>query len=170
MTTIAYKNGELAFESRVSEDEEIVGSMVKGTRGKRHLAAAAGDSDVIQLFLLWVASGFEKKHKPKLEEDEDFTGWAIDSSGRLTEYTKSLKPLRYKADFYAIGTGAAYAKGAMAAGCTAREAVEIAIQFDKNSGHPIHMYNIKDIQVDKKEKTSGSGGKNPRTGRTKKAT
>jgi len=39
-----------------------------------------------------------------------------------------------RCDFYAIGSGAKYALGAIAAGASAPEAVEAAIRFDQHSG------------------------------------
>lgn len=47
--------------------------------------------------------------------------------------------------FVAIGSGAGYALGAMAAGATAEEAVHIACQLDVNTGGAVESLNVKEI-------------------------
>lgn len=145
MTTIAYKNGELAFDSIVTEGEQTVGHMRKAICTDRFLAAAAGDSDAVQAFLHWVAKDFDAQYKPKLTKSEDFTGWTIDAHGRLTEYSWKMTKLRYTALCYSIGSGSQYAIGAMYAGADAFKAVEIAADHDQSTGGEILCYRLEDI-------------------------
>ena len=156
MTTIAYKDGVLAFDSRVTEDDVPLGTVRKGIQTDRFLAAAAGDLDIVHEFLKWIADDLNPPKKPKLGKGEDFTGWVIDSSGRLTEYSKSLKPVRYSAEFYSIGSGANFAKGAMAAGSTAKEAVTIAAKFDPATGGDIHELQVSTLKVKRGKKETRS--------------
>lgn len=49
------------------------------------------------------------------------------------------------AEFYAIGSGADFALGAMAIGADAERAVEAAISLDPHSGGPIHVDQLSSI-------------------------
>lgn len=51
--------------------------------------------------------------------------------------------IRNKSGIYAIGSGAEYAKGAVRAGSSAKEAVNVAIQHDAGSGYTVHEITLK---------------------------
>lgn len=52
-------------------------------------------------------------------------------------------PIEVLDEFVAAGSGGAYARAALAAGANMQRAIEIAIQFDGNSGGPVRLHKIK---------------------------
>lgn len=59
-------------------------------------------------------------------------------------YDGHEKPFQIKQDFYAIGTGAAYAIAAMHLGKSPKEAVEIAALYDPGTGGPIETIEMEE--------------------------
>ena len=67
----------------------------------------------------------------------------VDKRGRITSFeSESSAPCRIRAKFLAIGSGAAVALGAMAAGADAKQAVRIACQFDAHTKGPVKAYKL----------------------------
>ena len=141
MTTIAYKDGVLAADSATSGDGIVVGHRRKIERIRGQLVGAAGPIEEAEAFREWLKRGGRDKDRPEGLEDE-FAGIVVERDGRVVEYGKRLIPFGYEAPFYAIGSGAAIATGAMAAGSTATEAVKIACRFDHYSEEPVHTLRL----------------------------
>lgn len=136
MTTIACRDGEMWADSLITSGTTIVGSMDKifvkefstSLEEKAYLiigfAGAVQDLDLLAEAIL---------------DGEDYTGEfeciVYDSSTKelYTLYDSTRKQL-FSAPFYAIGSGADIALGAMAAGCSAKDAVEIASEYDTLTG------------------------------------
>lgn len=79
------------------------------------------------------------------ELDESFEALVIDlNTGKCYMYENRLYPYEVHPPF-AIGSGFKYAMGALLAGATATQAVEIAIRLDKNSGGPIQTIDLRNI-------------------------
>lgn len=68
----------------------------------------------------------------------------------LWVYESSVIPVPIKNPFFAIGTGAGYAMGAMHLGKNPREAVEIACLYDTSSHGPIDEMKLERIRGTKK--------------------
>lgn len=138
MTTIAYKDGIIAGDGRVTADGHITcENLVKIVATKSHLAGVCGAADYAKRFLEWVKGGCNEKAIPKTANNTtgDIEGMVIDSNGNVTFYGRDMLPLNIgKVQFHAIGSGSAYALGAMAAGADAVEAIRIAIKYDAYSG------------------------------------
>lgn len=77
----------------------------------------------------WAAAGFEPTAYP-VETNDDMAGLIlrISHDGKIMRYDNAF-PCVYEDAIYATGSGRDYALGAMGAGKSAREAVEIAIRF-----------------------------------------
>jgi ATP-dependent protease HslVU (ClpYQ) peptidase subunit len=148
MTTLAYKDGILAFDGKIT-----AGNMVttlnsrKGIATDKYLAAAAGLSSFCGAFLEWVKTDFDPVKVPKTPNGKlcDIVGLVIDRKGTLTEYCDDLLPLKVgRVPFYARGSGREVATGAMAAGASAEEAVRIASKFDIYTGGRIRTVKFSD--------------------------
>jgi ATP-dependent protease HslVU (ClpYQ) peptidase subunit len=70
------------------------------------------------------------------KEDQTFQALVMDG-GFLLYYDNELVPITVDEPFFAIGSGSAYAIGAMDAGASPQRAVELAILRDECSGPPI---------------------------------
>lgn len=144
MTTVAVRDGVLAFDGRVTADGTIVSdSFKKGICKNGKLIGCAGNAAYITAFLEWAVNGGEvpKNHDGKTE---NICGIVIDQKGRVTEYTEGMLPCDLgKKEFYAVGSGWHFAMGAMAAGASAIEAVKIAARFDTNTGGRIRSVEFK---------------------------
>jgi hypothetical protein len=74
---------------------------------------------------------------------KDLDVMVVDAHGQCCVGDHDLEFTRVQFPFFAIGSGADYAMGAMARGATAREAVEIAMRFDTGSGIGVTEVRIK---------------------------
>lgn len=105
---------------------------------KDAIFAGAGDDFLnIHLFYEWQRG----KQKPKYAADADFDIIEVNPRG-LFLWDQKLIPIQLNEPFYAIGTGAAYAMGALAAGATPEQAVLIAANFDTNTRGPVEQVNL----------------------------
>ena len=138
MTTIAFKNGTMACDSRVNATwiDSLPMNKVHKIGGK--LIGVCGDLTWIQGFLRWI-------------KDNE---WPYpEGNGSALVYNKETGCLRmYEGDSdqsflvgqpHAIGSGSSFAMGAMLAGKSARAAVAIAIELDSSSGHPVQYKGVR---------------------------
>ena len=135
MTVIAVRDGVMAVDSLVAGNGCIYGEArkwreVPGVFGGGFIAGA-GDLSRIQEAL----DDFAANGRAALEEGA-LLWLRPDGSVRLMENGKWCE---YSADFYAEGSGAEMAVGAMAAGATAEEAVRIACQYSTTCGGEVHV-------------------------------
>jgi len=142
MTTVAFRSGVLAFDSKITEDTLICGKSAKGRAYKNYLAAACGDMQDIQAFLDWVGTGFKEEEKRKFglaDREVKISGIVVDRKMNVYLFDDRLYPYPMEAPFYAFGSGAHIAIGAMAHGASAYKAVKIASQHDANTGGDIKL-------------------------------
>jgi len=87
------------------------------------------------LFREWIER-YDRAPSRKPSLNENFSGMLIESSGELTYYGgPDLVPIPMPSGHkWSLGSGCDYALGAMEAGASAREAVEIASKLDINTG------------------------------------
>lgn len=148
MTTIVYKDGTLATDSRLSASGTLLSdSNVKAVRTTKHMAAASGDAGLCDLFLEWARNDFNEKAKPDVPHTidvDDFEGMRWDKKGNLTIYNGTLLPIYIgQVEHYTSGSGGDIAKGALLMGASAIRAVEVAKQVDMNSGGPVQVFSFK---------------------------
>lgn len=120
---------------------------------RKSLWGAAGDVEHCLKFRLWtegkgkrpvkiVADG-EEKGEAKIEvlqlSAEGLFLWVGDSPADAV-----------KEPFYAIGSGAGYAVGAMSKGATLEESLQIAAKWDTNTRLPFHILALADIKKRKR--------------------
>lgn len=155
MTIIAYRDGVMAADSRVTVDSEAGGTRlfrceklfrktIKIGRRKKVpvIIGTAGESAPGLIFVDWYGS--DKPPPSQLIEGEaDFTCLILRPDG-LYEADKWCRPERIPHKFYAIGSGAKAALGAMYKGASAIEAVEITCKIDPLCSLPLVSMRLKD--------------------------
>jgi ATP-dependent protease HslVU (ClpYQ) peptidase subunit len=147
MSTVAYKDGVMAAESRGTSGDIIRGKVQKLFQlDDGRVVGIAGDVGYEAEFLAWLDDG------ARLEKKPDFSGAAsfcaiVGSLSGFVVYGKELRCQEIGADFYAIGSGNEIALGAMSYGATARQAVECACKFDVYSGGEITEISAKSRPV-----------------------
>lgn len=149
MTTIAYRDGILAADSCVSLQTEAGGARKfrceklyaklvyereNADDSKKVIIALAGESSPGLVFLDWYGSDDEPPQR-LIDGAADFTALILTEDG-LFEADAYCRPDKILEDFYAIGSGAKAAMGAMYAGASALEAVEIAAKIDPYTAGP----------------------------------
>jgi hypothetical protein len=133
MTTIAYKDGVLAADRRVTK----AGSIVQCKYRKAYKSAsgwlygAAGTITDIERFWLWVEADDHKRSPPK----GDYEGLLVSPTGRSLWVVEGggMWPLR-GAKFAALGSGCDVALGALHAGADAVQSVKIAQLVNSGTG------------------------------------
>lgn len=128
MTVIAFKDGVLAADSLITADGVRVGYTTKIRKIGPVLAAGAGTMSFVQAFLDWLATGAEDDPPETSGNSEGLLIY----DGRILTWNDGWD--HFVTPFYAIGSGRYQALGAMAAGASAREAVEAACLSDCYSG------------------------------------
>lgn len=151
MTTIAYRDGIIAADSRVTYGEDgsaRVHTCKKLfrktiTQGKKQfdvIIATAGEASPGLVFVDWYGSG---KPVPDifLHLGGDFLCLVLTPQG-LFEFDVYCRGEEVSDDFYAIGSGAKAALGAMHCGKSAVEAVRIAARIDPYTGGRINSESL----------------------------
>ncbi len=141
MTTIAYRDGVIAADSQITFENRRDGKTLKIRRLGRILAGAAGSASQCVAFLDWLQRG-APGHPPRLFSNEyRLDAFVVLTGGRIMAFNGEAM-LHFRSDLMAIGSGAAYALGAMACGATAAEAVAVAAKFDINTGGEISVLGL----------------------------
>lgn len=148
MTTIAYKDGILAVDSRETIHTEAGGTRVfnncikaQHDEEKNIIVAHCGDSAEAQQAQDWYLSKGRKK-KPEFEEGVDFALYILKKKG-LFYMGANLHEIQLHEEYYADGSGVKIALGAMYAGASAVDAVEAAAEHDPYTGGKIRAYSLK---------------------------
>jgi hypothetical protein len=154
MTTIAFRDGIMAADSQVTVDSEGGGARkfrceklyrVKVRNGRKTVPAlvglAGGSYDGLA-FLDWLMGADPEPPTRLIEGEADFTALVLNKFG-LFEYDKWCRPERVLEKFYAVGSGAKAALGAMHMGASATCAVAIACKIDPYSAPPIVSMSLK---------------------------
>lgn len=149
MTTIAYRDGVMAADGKITANEVRYASMSKIERlPDGSLVGGCGCIVAVQKIfeaLRHAASlGTELTHSLFAECKGGFALY-VRKSDRAVFYIGGGKRGGYtKLDgkFFAEGSGYAVALAAMKAGATAKKAIEIACELDNNSGPPIQVEHL----------------------------
>lgn len=142
MTTIAWRDGILAADTAtfIHEGNTRVpeGAARKITRLRDgSLIAGSGVRREINVFAHWYDSGCDPDKKP---EFDNVTVLHVSHGGCVTIHDGKYDEREIgSCPFYAMGSGAAAALGAMHAGATAAEAVAIAMLIDPWTGGEIQV-------------------------------
>lgn len=152
MTVIVHSNKQLAFDKRLTEDTMLVGKVVKGKIGNiGTVAAACGEMQDVQAFLDWFDSGLDLADREKfgLTSAGEFQGILVigRTDGKFNHLSKGVYlvdnkvyPYKVESKHIVLGSGGAYALGALHMGATAEEAAKIAIKCDVACGDGVTVY------------------------------
>lgn len=140
MTTIAYKDGIIAYDSRATAENVIYNdSSCKRVKENGADFFLCGAIDGHEALINWF---FDPSIKPS-----GYDGQAFVCHSPGVVWCTGLdegKFCRWRVDVpWAIGSGANFALGAMRAGANALEAVKIAAQCDPYTGGKIRTYKVK---------------------------
>lgn len=144
MTTIAISDGLIAADSLVCRNYTVFGATrkiraVDSSVYGSGFAAACGRLQDLEVFCGWLKDCGEK---PKL--DEGFEGVFL-TSHNLLQMDDGLVPYVVSGPFFALGSGADFALGAMGAGAGPKEAVDIACRFDAASGGEVSVFDVGEV-------------------------
>ena len=160
MTTIVVRDGVMAADSRITLEDESMGTVFRtcdkifaiGEGKRRVLIGLQGENEPGLVFMDWYRqwqnnlwedpTGATLERPASLAECEDFTAIVLRKGGRMYEYGKYCRGDRVKGRFYAIGSGAKAAYGALHMGANARAAVRIACKIDPYSSLPVTSLTI----------------------------
>ena len=138
MTCIAFDGVTLAADKRACYGTTIT-TVTKIRRIGDLLVGGAGESSFIGAMLDWIEKGRDPATLPKTQADKD--DWqpvlVIEADGTTSLYERTAHPIRHEQQHIAIGSGREYAMAAMYLGCTAKDAVAVAIALDSTCGNGI---------------------------------
>lgn len=139
MTTIAYKDGQICGDGLAWENDVTCGVMQKvGPFADGSLWGFAGRIHYLNRIKEWVAWPLWVGDPPDLI---DSTFVVVLPNGRVRQW-EANGWCDVDAPFHAWGTGRQLALGAMAAGASAVQAVEIAADMDAYTGGPILAFTL----------------------------
>lgn len=153
MTVIAYKDGIIAADSRVSVESEAGGirffqcqklfrkRVTINGEEQEVIIATAGEGFPGLLFVDWYGSGKEPIEL-LVHGDADFTCLVVTKDG-LFEYDKWCRGEKILNEFYAVGCGAKGALTAMHMGASAKRACEVTCAIDPLCAPPIVTMRLK---------------------------
>ena len=142
MTTICYRDGIMAADTRAySGHSTPIG--LKRKIYKRADGALIGVSTnapgLSELVGEWFLDDKNRDLEPQLGHEQGIDAIEVDAHGNVFVYHDSMNPTGpLQAPFFAVGSGANYAIGALTLGATALEAVDVAIEHDVWSGGPVN--------------------------------
>lgn len=134
MTVIAWDGKTLA-----ADRQSTCAGMRSTTAKIRHLpdgdyAACTGGSDVCHMLVEWYKNGAKPSEWPAVQATDDWARLIIASKDGVVFYERHPVAMLVRDKFIAFGSGRDFAMGAMAAGATASEAVDIASRFSTSCG------------------------------------
>lgn len=140
MTTLAYRDGELATDSRVTQGDMIVSDRRRKVHRLRDGSIVAWSGSVQQAELLLEA--MRKKAKVKSPKLDEIAALHLRTDGTLWEYEGEAW-VKQDPGYYATGSGSPYAFAAMDAGASAKDAVRIALKRDAGSGGRVQSLKLR---------------------------
>jgi 20S proteasome alpha/beta subunit len=137
MTTIAYRDGILAGDTRVTTEDLVSPEKIRKVFKLRNgcLFAHCGDAEEGELLK---RSIMRSGPMPKLKDSDAI---CIMPDGAVL-FTEGLTWSKIDAPFIALGSGKQFAYGAMQVGASAADAVRAACKLDKHSGLPIQTVRL----------------------------
>lgn len=139
MTTIAVSRNQMAADQRVTDgNRRFRGKKIRRIGGA--VVGCAGDGASIAKFIRWLEEG-QQDDPPKFAKDAELEAIVLTPAG-IFAYGTDCVPEEVLDPFYACGTGAEAALGAMHMGADPRRAVEVAALVDNSTGGPIDVIDL----------------------------
>lgn len=159
MTTIAYKDGFMAADSKVTANGAHVTRLFKIHRlSSGALLGVCGDADcrdVVALLDKCKSSRSLPSREALAKTKTDFGGILVLRNGDVYDvdigHDEDVKDwfggiVPIKEGYHSVGSGSEFALGAMAAGVNAAQAVRVACKYDVNSGEPVRVVPLKETK------------------------
>jgi ATP-dependent protease HslVU (ClpYQ) peptidase subunit len=143
MTTIAYRNGVLAGDSQATDSQLWCVEKLSrlDTSAGELIVGWCGEVSSALVFVEWLKD--DRNRKPDIG-NEDFEAIVVSvKTGRVTIWNPSLVGFRPRGKFFAVGSGAPAAMGAMHAGKGAIDAVKIACKVDPYTRGPVRSLKLR---------------------------
>ena len=148
MTTIVATREAIGADTLVVVDGQAPYHTKKVMAHKNMLYGAAGDGGDCTRIMEWAKRGFDMESKPKFRAkpgtDDEAVAIMVNKDGIFIMMSSDLFPEQIDAPFYAIGSGAGAALGAMEMGATIEQALEIASKHDVHTGAPFTILRLKE--------------------------
>jgi ATP-dependent protease HslVU (ClpYQ) peptidase subunit len=138
MTIIAYRDGVMAADTCVTDS--FITNGMKLHKKSGHIIGFCGDVAQALVFVDWFFNQ-KKNRKPDLASETGWEALVLNKDG-VTTWDRSLRPIPMDDHFYAIGSGATLAMGAMEHGASAKKAVEIACKRDPYCRLPVTVMRL----------------------------
>lgn len=143
MTVIAWDGKTLAADRQVTRGDQV-GSRIKLKRLESGaIFVFAGDSDRGLVLMDWFAKGKDPANWPAFQRAE--SGWVqviIAEGGNLFEYNQEPVGIPVETPYWAWGSGASFALGALAMGATATQAVVAASKHCNTCGMGVDAFEV----------------------------
>lgn len=137
MTTVAFRDGVMACDSRMTGGFVSI-CKSKVIAGRDATVGFCGDPIAAYPLALYLAG--EVQDRPQSNSKDDVL-FMVYRNGELFLADSELRELPLKGNkYFAIGSGEQAAMVAMHMGATAKEAVQMAIKVDENSGGPVREF------------------------------
>lgn len=157
MTTIAYKDGIMCSDGRMSLGDMIIkDDTQKVFWVNNHLVGVCGRARAINTFVTWLQKMTDYHIvnqevgelvdlvPPALEDDEGYSALVVTPSRQVLMYEGNT-PIDMGMDVpMSVGSGSCFALAAMKAGNSAEEAVKVACELDVYSGGEITIVQLED--------------------------
>jgi hypothetical protein len=130
VSVIAFRDGTMAADRQGTFRGCVPVPSSKVFEHKGVLYGSSGGIEDFIAFRDWMKAGADPRDRPELE---DVSFLRVDHDG-IAILSERLIPIPLNMPFWAIGGGADYAMGAMAAGMSAERAVLVACQFHTGCG------------------------------------
>jgi len=139
VTTVAFKDGVMAADSRGNDENVGIVAIPKVFRkkikGKEYIFGVAGYWEAALMFVEWFRTRDNALHERlmKLSGDGEFDVLIWDGK-KLLAADQLMYPTEVTEAYYALGSGAKHAITAMDCGKSARQAIQMAMKRDSNTG------------------------------------
>lgn len=157
MTTIAYKNGIMVSDGRMSLGDMIIKEDTQKVFWvNNHLAGVCGRARAINTFVTWLQKMTDYHIvnqevgelvdlvPPALEDDEGYSALVVTPSRQVLMYEGNT-PIDMGSDVpMSVGSGSCFALASMKTGASAEEAVKVACELDVYSGGEITVVQLED--------------------------
>jgi ATP-dependent protease HslVU (ClpYQ) peptidase subunit len=127
----------------MAADTRITGvpmfQMEKIFRVGQSLYGISGSPEQCLKFIEWRR---QPDQKPTFQTNLNFTVLEINPTG-IFFWNEEMQPLPVPGDFYAVGSGANFALGALSMGASLKKSIAIAARWDEGTGHEVQSMSLR---------------------------
>lgn len=120
-------------------DYHVPFRLKKHTRIRDSVFAGAGDMDELSRYFAWISDGGDQ---PDIGPELGLDILEVCAEGIFIWGRKFVR-LQVQEKAYAVGSGSQYAMGALAAGCTPKQAMAIAAKYDFGTGKQVEFARLR---------------------------